>query len=258
VGTTIFLFTAVPFSIAVMSFTTVFFFSRDPLIKGQFSYPIKVLLLLGTASYFFYANYGLVYNILGIYPLITLVYIPFIIIPLIRKEKFGTLLLTIAGENKQKALKKLLIRKDVNFDVLETTFYKSPTIFRNWLALLLTKRGKRETTLKNLETSLTSNFPLERATASLCFLYLNEESILERITILLENDTDPRVRNAIAYGLRYTEDIHEELYKRVIDSQHYEDDAQVLQTLKETISTLDQAFSSKLEEEEEEMGLEEI
>lgn len=257
VGTTIFLFTAVPISIAVMSFTTVFYFLRDPLIKAYFSYPIKVLLLLGTASYFFYANYGLVYNTLGIYPLIVLVYVPFIIIPLIRKEKVGTLLLAIAGENKQKALKKLLIRKDVNFDALEKTFYKSPTIFRNWLALLLSKRGKRESTLKNLETSLTSNFPLERATASLCILYLNEESILERIINLLENDSDPRVRNAIAYGLRYTEDIHEEVYKRVIDSQHYEDNAQVLQTLKETISILDQAFSSKLEEEEE-IGLEEI
>ncbi len=257
VATTIFLFTAVPISIAVMSFTTVFFFLRDPLIKGYFSYPIKVLLLLGTVSYFFYANYGLVYNSLGIYPLIALVYVPFIIIPLIRKEKVGTLLLSIAGENKHKALKKLLIRKDVNFDVLEKTFYKSPTIFRNWLALLLSKRGKREPTLKNLETSLTSSFPLERATAALCFLYLNEENILERIIILLENDTEPRVRNAIAYGLRYTVDIHEELYKRVIDSQHYEDDAQVLQTLRETISILDQVFSSKLEEEEE-IGLEEI
>ena len=258
VGTTIFLFTAVPISIAVMSFATVFFFLRDPLIKGYFSYPIKLLLLLGTVSYFFYANYGLVYNSLGIYPLIALAFVPFIIIPLIRKEKVGTLLLAIAGENKHKALKKLLIRKDVNFDVLEETFYKSPTIFRNWLALLLSKRGKRESTLKNLETSLTSSFPLERATASLCFLYLNEESILERIIVLLENDTDPRVRNAIAYGLRYTVDIHEELYKRVIDSQHYEDDAQVLQTLRETISILDQVFSSKLEEEEEEISLEEI
>ena len=65
-----------------------------------------------------------------------------------------------------------------------------------------------------------------------------------------------KVRNAIADGLRYTEDIHEELYKRVIDSQHYEDDAQVLQTLKETVFILDQAFSSKLEEEE--IGMEEI
>ncbi|MHA1551327.1 MAG: hypothetical protein ACTSQC_05240 [Candidatus Heimdallarchaeaceae archaeon] len=258
VGTAIFLFTAVPISIAVMSFTTVFYFLRDPLIKGYFSYPIKVLLLLGTVSYFFYANYGLVYNSLGIYPLIALVYVPFIIIPLIRKEKVGTLLLAIAGENKHKALKKLLIRKDVNFDVLEKTFYKSPTIFRNWLALLLSKRGKREPTLKNLEASLTSSFPLDRATAALCFLYLNEENILERIIILLENDAEPRVRNAIAYGLRYIVDIHEEIYKRVIDSQHYEDDAQVLQTLRETISILDQVFSSKLEEEEEEIGLEEI
>jgi len=256
IGTSIFLFTAVPISIAVMSFTTVFYFSRDPLIKGYFSYPIKVLLLLGDISYFFYASYGLVYNISGVYPLIAITYIPFILLPIVRKEKIGTLLLAIAGENKQKSLKKLLLRKDINFNILEETYYKSPTIFKNWLALLLTKKGERETTLKNLETSLISNFPLERATASLCFLYLNEENILERIIILLENDTDPRVRNAIAYGLRYTEDIHEELYKRVIDSQHYEDDSQVLQTLKETISILDQTFSSKLEEEE--IGLEEI
>jgi hypothetical protein len=256
IGTTIFLFTAVPISIAVMSFATVFYFSRDPLIKGYFSYPIKILLLLGSISYFFYANYGLVYNALGIYPLIAIAYIPFIALPIVRKAKVGTLLLAIAGENKQKALKKLSLRKDVNFDILAETYYKSPTIFKNWLALLLTKNGERETTLKNLETSLTSSFPLERANASLCLLYLNEKSILERIIILLENDADPRVRNAIAYGLRYTEDIHEELYKRVIDSQHYEDDAQVLQTLKETVFILDQAFSSKLEEEE--IGMEEI
>ena len=112
--------------------------------------------------------------------------------------------------------------------------------------------------LKNLETALTSSFPLERATASLCILYLNELPMVSRIINILENDTDPRVRNAIAYGLRFTDGIDEELYKRVIDSQHYEDDAQVLQTLKDTISLLDQAFSSKLEEEEEEIDLEEI
>ncbi len=257
-GTSIFLLTAVPISIAVMSFTTIFYFSRDPLIKGYFSYPIKFLLLLGSIIYFFYVFDALVYNSLGFYPLIAIAYIPFIILTIVRKDKIGTLILTTAGENKQKALKKLLLRKEVNFDILEETYYKSPTIFKNWLALLLTKRGKNENTLKNLEISLTSSFPLERATASLCFLYLNEENILERIIILLENDIDPRVRSAIAYGLRYTEDIHEELYKRVIDSQHYEDDAQVLQTLKETISILDQALSSKLEEEEEEISLEEI
>ncbi|MBY9000623.1 MAG: hypothetical protein KGD64_06900, partial [Candidatus Heimdallarchaeota archaeon] len=258
VGTAIFLFTAVPISIAVMSFATVFYFSKDPLIKGYFSYPIKLLLLLGTISYFFYVNYGLVYNVLGVYPLIAIAYVPFIIIPLIRKEKVGTLLLAIAGENKQKALKKLLIRKDISFDILEETFYKSPSIFRSWLALLLTKRGKREPTLKNLEISLSSSYPLERATASLCFLYLNDENKMERIIVLLENDLNPRVRNAIAYGLRYIEDIHEEIYKRIIDSQHYEDDAQVMQTLKDTISSLDQAFSLKQEEEEEEIDLEEI
>jgi hypothetical protein len=258
IGTTIFLLTAVPISIAVMSFATVFYFLRDPLIKEYISYPIKIILSLGGIYYFFYACYGLIFNVVGIYPLIAIAYVPFIVLPIVRKEKIGTLLLAIAGENKQKALKKLLLRKDVNFDILEETYYKSPTIFKNWLALLLTKKSESETTLKNLEISLTSSFPLERATAALCFLYLNEENILERIIILLEHDIDPRVRNAIAYGLRYTEDIHEELYKRVIDSQHYEDDAQVLQTLKETISILDQTFSSKLEEEEEEISLEEF
>ena len=258
IGTIVFLVTAVPISIALMSFATTFYYSKDPFLKGYFSYPIKALLLIGAISYYFYACYSLVYNTVGIFPLISLVYIPFIIIPVLRKETLGTLLLSLAGENRQKALKKLLIRKDIDFEVLEKNFYKTPLFFKNWIALMLTKKRERESSIKNLETMLPSIFPLERATASLCLLYLNEESKLERIMNLLENDHDPRVRNAIAYGFRYFEEIDEDIYKRIIDSQHYEDDAEVLETLKQTISTLDQVFSARLEHIEEEIDLEEI
>ena len=97
---------------------------------------------------------------------------------------------------------------------------------------------------------LTSSFPLERATGALCLLYLNDEETVERIINILENDVDPRVRDAIAYGLRYYEELPEEIYKRVIDSQHYEDDAKVLETIKQTLSILDERFSPEMKEEE--------
>ncbi len=249
IGTTIFLFSAVPISIGIVTFSITFFFVKNPLIKGYFNYALKAVGLVGSIIYFIYACYGLVYNEVGIYPLISLFYIPFIIIAFRVKRKVGTLLLSIAGENKTKALKKLFTRKDIDYKNLEDNFDLSPSLFKIWLALILTKRGEKASTIQKVLSLLTSSFPLERATGALCLLYLNDEETIDRIIKVLENDTDPRVREAIAYGLRYYKNLPEEIYKRIIDSQHYEDDAVVLETIKQTLSILDQRFSPELQEE---------
>jgi len=249
IGESIFLFTALPISIAIISFATTFFFVKDPLIKGQFSYPLKALGLIGAIVYYVFACYNLVYNYMGIYPIITLFFIPLIIIPILTKKKIGSLLLSIAGEDKPRALRELINRKDLDLNKLEKNFHKSPAIFKIYLALILTKRGEKTSTIQKAVSMITSNFPIERAAGALFLLYLNDNETLERIVKLLENDIDPRVRDSIAYGLRYFEDLPEDIYKRIIDSQHYEDDAKVLETLKQTISILDQSFH-KTEEEE--------
>ncbi|MCG3225689.1 MAG: HEAT repeat domain-containing protein [Candidatus Heimdallarchaeota archaeon] len=258
-GTIVFLVTALPLSIGFISFAVSFYLVKDPLIKNHFNYPIKAVGFTGGIVYFFYSFYGLVYNEPGYYPLIAILFTPLIILPLITKRKMGTLLLTISGENKPKALRELIQRKDLDFKQLEENFFQSPALFRIWLALILTKRGEKATTVQNLMSMLTSGFPLERAAGALCLLYLNDEETMERIVKVLENDNDPRVRDAIAHGVRFYQDISEETYKRIIDSQHYEDDAKVLETLKQTISILDLRFSGTEEEVgEEEVDLEEI
>ena len=258
-GTIIFLVTALPLSIGLISFAVSFYFVKDPLIKNHFNYPIKAVGLLGGLVYFFYSFYGLVYNEPGYYPLIAIIFTPLIVLPLTTKRRMGTLLLTISGENKPKALRELIQRKDLDFKKLEDSFYQSPALFRVWIALILTKRGESLTVVENLISMLTSGFPLERATGALCLLYLNNQETIERIVKILENDAEPEVRDAIAYGVRFYQDISEETYKRIIDSQHYEDDAKVLETLKHTISILDLRFSGKEEEVgEEEVELEEI
>ncbi len=258
IGESIFLFTALPISIAIISFATTFFFVRDPLIKGHFSYPLKALGLIGAIIYFIYACYNLVYNNIGVYPVITIFFIPLIIIPIFTKKKVGSLLLSIAGENKPRALQELINRKDLDLNQFERSFHKSPAIFKIYLALILTKRGEKTSTIQNAISMLTSNFPIERAAGALVLLYLNDNETLERVVKLLENDIDPRVRDSIAYGLRYFKDLPEEIYKRIIDSQHYEDDSKVLETLKQTISILDQSFHKTEEEHLKEEYLEEI
>ena len=258
-GTIIFLVLALPLSIGMISFAISFYLIKDPLIKNQYNYPIKAVGLIGGIVYFLYSLYGLVYNEPGYYPLIAIIFILLIVLPLTTKRKMGTLLLAMSGENKSKALKELLQRKDLDFKLLEDNFYQSPALLRIWIALIISKRGESVKIIQDLISMLTSGFPLERATGALCLLYMNDEETLERIVKLLENDIDPRVRNAIAYGVRFYEDISEETYKRIIDSQHYEDDAKVLETLKQTISILDLRFSGEEEEiGEEEVDLEEI
>jgi hypothetical protein len=257
VGATVFLYTALPISIGFIAFSLSYFWVKNPIIRSNFNYqyPLKVVGLIGGIIYFFYAINGLVYNDVGVYPLIALFYIPFLLIPIFRKDKLGTLLLSLAGDNKDAALKELLLRRDLDISSLDENFYKSPPYLRIWLALILAKKGEKTEFNQNLLSMLTSNFPLERATGALCILYLNDKVTMEKVIKILENDSDPRVRDAIAYGIRYFDELPEEIYKRIIDSQHYEDDAKVLETLKDTISSLDLRFSA--EEQEEEVELEE-
>lgn len=257
IGTTVFLYTAVPISIGFIAFSLSYLWVKNPIIRSNFNYqyPLKIAGLIGGIFYFFYAVNGLIYNRVGLYPLIALFYVPIVLIAVFRKDKLGTLLLSLAGDNKDTALKELLLRRDLDIPSLDEKFYKSPPYLKTWLALILTKRGEKAQTSQNLMSMLSSNFPLERATGALCILYLNDKETMERVIKILESDSDPRVRDAIAYGIRYFDDIPEEIYKRIIDSQHYEDDAKVLETLKETISSLDIRFSA--EEQEEEVELEE-
>ena len=257
IGTTVFLYTAIPISIGFIAFSLSFFWVKNPIVRSNISYqyPLKIAGLLGGIIYFFYAINGLIYNDVGVYPLIALFYVPFLLIPIFRKDKLGTLLLSLAGDNKDIALKELLLRRDLDITSLDENFYKSPPYLRIWIALILAKKGEQTQVNQNLLSMLTSSFPLERATGALCVLYLNDKETMERVIKILESDSDPRVRDAIAYGIRYFDELPEEIYKRIIDSQHYEDDAKVLETLKETISSLDLRFSS--EEKEEEVELEE-
>ena len=257
ISTTLFLYLAVPISIGFIAFSLSYFWVKNPIIRRNFSftYPLRITGLLGSIIYFFYAVNSLVYNKVGVYPLVALFYVPLILIAIFRKDKLGTLLLSLAGDNKDTALKELLLRRDLDISSLDEKFYKSPPYLKTWLALILTKRGEKAQTSQNLVSMLTSSFPLERATGALCILYLNDKETMERVIKILESDSDPRVRDAIAYGIRYFDDLPEEIYKRIIDSQHYEDDAKVLETLKETISSLDIRFSA--DEQEEEVELEE-
>lgn len=253
-STAAFMYSVVPLSIAAIAFATTFFFVKDPLIKGKFSYPIKALSVIGGIVYFIFACNQLIFNNVGYYPLFVLFYPLLVYIPIRSKKKVGSLLLSIPGENRKKALRELLIRKDMEITKLEDHFYSAPPIIKVWLALILSKRGDKEKAIENLSVMLKSGFPLERATSSLCLLFLKHQQSEEKLVKLLENDVDPRVRKAIAYGFRYPDDLSEEMFKRIIDSQHYEDDAKVQEVLKKTIVLLDERFDKA----EKETYLEEI
>ncbi len=256
-GTSIFLFTAVPISIGVIAFAISFFYVKNPIPRGRFKYqyPLKVVGLIGGIIYFFVAINNLVYNNVGYYPLIAIFFIPMIIIPLFQRDNLGTLILTLAGDNTDTALKELVLRKDLDISKIEENLKRSPEFIRIWLALVLTKRNESVQTNLNLVSMLDSNFSFERATAAMCLLYLKDQETLERLVSILENDRDPKVRDSIAYGIRYVDNLPEHIYKRIIDSQHYEDDSRVLETIKKTLVELDMKFAS--EEEEEEIELEE-
>ncbi|MHA1200655.1 MAG: HEAT repeat domain-containing protein, partial [Candidatus Heimdallarchaeaceae archaeon] len=251
-GTAIFLYTAVPISIGVIAFAIAFFFVKNPIPRGRFKYqyPLKVVGLIGGVIYFFVAINNLVYNTVGYYPLIAAFFIPLIILPNLRRDNLGSLVLSLAGDNTDTAIKQLILRRDLDMSKIEESFNQSPEFIRVWLALVLTKRNESVQNNLNLISMLDSNFPIERATAAMCLLYLNKEETLERLVNILENDRNPRVRDSIAYSIRYFENLPEDVYKRVIDSQHYEDDSQVLETIKKTLSELDMKFAKKEEEEE--------
>ncbi|MCE7741528.1 MAG: HEAT repeat domain-containing protein [Candidatus Heimdallarchaeota archaeon] len=252
VGTAIFLYTALPISIGAIAFAIAFFFVKNPIPRGRFKYqyPLKVIGLIGGVIYFFVAINYLVYNTVGYYPLIAVFYVPMIILPNLRRDNLGSLVLSLAGDNTETAIKELILRRDLDMSKIEESFDQSPEFIRIWLALVLTKRNESVQTNLSLISMLDSKFPIERATAAMCLLYLNNQETLERLINILENDRNPKVRNSIAYSIRYFENLPEDIYKRVIDSQHYEDDSKVLETLKKTLSELDMKFASREEEEE--------
>lgn len=251
-GEALFLYTAVPISVGVVAFAISFFFVKNPIPRGRFKYhyPLKIVGLIGGVFYFFEVISKLVYNEVGLYPLIAVFFVPMIILPLFNKDKLGTLLLTLAGDNTDSALKELVLRKEVDINKIEENFDKSPHFIRIWLALILTKRKDSVQINQKLVSMLDSKYPAERATAAMCLLYLRDQETIERLVNILENDHNPKVRNFVAYSLRYVENIPEDIYKRIIDSQHYEDDSQVLETIKKTLVELDMRTSSKEKEEE--------
>ena len=254
-GTAVFLFTAAPISIAFVSFALSFFFIRDPIPRGRFKYqyPLKIIGLIAGIIYFFLVINNLIYNVVSYYPLIALFFTPFIILPSLRRDNLGTLILSLAGDNTDQALKELVSRRDLNMEKITDNFDQSPEFIRIWLALILTKRNESVQTSQKLISMLDSLYPFERATAAMCLLYLNNEETLDRLVGILENDRDPKVRNAIAHGIKYYQKLPEDMYKRIIDSQHYEDDSTVLATIKNTLVELDLKQAKEGEEEEIEM-----
>jgi len=183
-GTAIFLYTAAPISVAFVAFAIAFFFVRDPIPRGRFKYqyPLKVVGLIGGIIYFFVVVNNLIYNVVDFYPLIALFFVPYIILPSLRRDNLGTLLLSLAGDNTDKALNELVTRRDIDIERMAGNFEQSPEFIRIWLALILTKRNDSVQTNQKLISMLENEYPIERATAAICLLYLNNKETQNKYT----------------------------------------------------------------------------
>ena len=177
-----------------------------------------------------------------------------IYIPIKAKKSFADLLFYLAGENQNKALKELSLREDIDYKVVSDNLYAAPSFLKIWLALLLTKRLGADAE-DSLSPMIISEFPAQRITATICLLYLQKSDYYERFIKILEDDDNPDVRKAVAYGFRYATNLSSELYGRLIDAQHYEENPDVLAALKDTVAHLDEYFAKNEEKREE---LEEI
>jgi len=241
----------VPLTITLISFSLSLFFVREPLIKPYYSYALKLAGIVGALFYYFHAINALVYNIVGYYPILVAFYAPFVVIVLRDKKTLSDLLLELPTENRKNAYQRFLIDKDITTQQLKEAFCDAPSFLKLWLAFVVTKRFPKEEAIELITPMITSAFPLERAIGALCLLYLDDKTKIEQLVRKLERDDDYRVRKAIAYGLRFVKELPKETYKRIIDAQYYEENGEVLETLKETIAILEERFEVGKEEEEE-------
>ncbi len=250
-GKAIFLLVVTPLSVALMSFSLGYFFVKKPIIKEMFAYPIKVVSIIAGVVYYLIALSKLVNNEIGPYPIFSLFFILLIFVTIKSRKSFGELIFLFASEDRNRIINELIIRKDIDSDEIFKSFIESPSFLKFWLLVPLVKRG-----VKGIESELSlllkSEFGYLRSMAALSLLYLQDQTSLDYLVKALENDSDENFRLAIAYGLRYCKNIPEEMYKRIIEAQHYEDNSIVLEKLKETISILDEGYSKKVKENEEE------
>ncbi|MHA1852002.1 MAG: hypothetical protein ACTSUF_00665 [Candidatus Heimdallarchaeaceae archaeon] len=254
VGEIMFFVLVIPLTIGIVAFAITYFFVKDPLIKDYFTYSIKTIALIGGVIYYLSIIHNLEYGEIGTYPLLALLYLPMIYIPIKAKKSFADLLFYLAGENQNKALKELSLREDIDYKVVSDNLYAAPSFLKIWLALLLTKRLGADAE-DSLSPMIISEFPAQRITATICLLYLQKSDYYERFIKILEDDDNPDVRKAVAYGFRYATNLSSELYGRLIDAQHYEENPDVLAALKDTVAHLDEYFAKNEEKREE---LEEI
>ncbi|MHA1304225.1 MAG: hypothetical protein ACTSQE_01590 [Candidatus Heimdallarchaeaceae archaeon] len=244
-----FLLSAVPISIGIISFSTSYFYVKKPIMKEIYSYPLRIVSIIGAIIYFGIAINRLIYNTVGSFPLFLLFFLPLIYLTIRTKRSLSELLLLLAGEKRNQALNELILRKELNTERLKESLYDAPPFLRFWIILVFLKREEHE--IKDqLALMLKSEYYYDRIIASLAFLYSNDQENIQQIIYMLENDPDVKVREAIAYGLRYFKEINDEDYKRILDAQHYEDNSKVLEKLRETIAILDQRFAKEEEEEE--------
>ncbi|UJG44923.1 MAG: hypothetical protein K9W46_07010 [Candidatus Heimdallarchaeum endolithica] len=248
--TILFLMILVPISLALASFSISFFYVKKPLIKEIYTYPLRFFYFLGLIVYFSISVYRLIYNQIGLFPAFSLLYLVLIYITFSKRSKLSELILFLGTEKRDRAFNELICKKNLNIDVLLQNLDDTPSYLSFWISAILIKRNKKEviTYLKDL---LKQDYKYQRVIGALSLLYLNEYDFLEELVNLLENDPDPYLREAIAYGLRYCKDMKIDIYKRIIDAQHYEDNSKVLVRLKETISILDRYFANKERKEEE-------
>lgn len=249
IGEIIFFVVLIPLVIGVVAFSISFYFVKDPLIKNYYTYSIKTVALIGGIVYYFSLLKNLQFTEMGTYPLLVIFYLPLIYVPIKQKKPLADLLFFLAGENKNKSIKELVIREDLDFNIVAENIYAAPPYLKIWLALIITKKIPEEAE-NALSPMLLSEFPAQRVTASLCLLYLKKKNYYERLINMLEDDESEEVRSAIAYGFRYAEDLPIELYRRLIDAQHYEENTQVITYLKETVAILEEQYTTKEEKEE--------
>lgn len=240
-----------PLAIAFSSFAITFFFKSDPLIKNYYSYPVKAVSIASLIVFYIVSFNRLVYTNTGLFPLFALFFAVLIYIPIKTRKSIGELILYLASEKREKTIKKLDMKEKEELNLVEEKLYEAPIFLQSILVILLSKKGSSPELLTVLDTLLKSSFETNRSIASLCLLYLNNQESRARLIDLLENDDQNQVRESIAYGFRYMKHkLDEELFKRLIDSQHYEENPRVLETLKKTIGILEQRFARNKEEKE--------
>ncbi len=259
----VFIIIIIPLSIAVAAFSTALFYVKNPIMKEQFNYPLKAVSIIGFVMYYLLALEKMVYNEIGVFPIISMFYGLLVLLTIKRRKSLGYLIFHLPSDDKKKVLKELLTRKDLPLNMLEEYLYDIPPFLKAPVVTVMTKRDRTNQNVnKELEVMIKSEFPYIRALAALNILYQDLEQTEEEVKETnyskfiekLENDPHPDVRKAIAYGLRHAKRINEQEFRNLIDTQHYEENREVHEMTKQTIMMLEKKFMKK----EDEKNLKEI